>query len=75
MTEERYLTLGPQPPYETKRYGYIALNKLRSGWFQIGSDFVIGKECDSLQEIEFEVDQIRNDLDEIVRLSRERFRT
>jgi hypothetical protein len=74
MTEEIYLKFGPQPPYSTKGRGYIALNNSATRR-EISSDFLLGKECSSLQEIESEVAVIRRDLDEIVRLARERFKS
>jgi hypothetical protein len=67
----RFLKFGPEQPNPAIRSSWIALVD-KDANLQIGGDFLIGKQCQFLSEIEEEVEQIRSDLDEILRDARKR---
>lgn len=72
MAVGKILKFGPEPPYQTAGRGYIALDDAQAAT-QISGDFLVGPECSSLSEVEAVVNQLRRDLDEILRLARARF--
>jgi hypothetical protein len=65
---QRYLKFGSRTGRKT---GWIALaNKDRNT--QIDGDFLIGKECQFLSEIEQEVEDIKAELEEVLAAARKR---
>jgi hypothetical protein len=68
----KFLRFGPEQSNPALKTCWIAVvNKEAS--IQIGSEHLIGKQCQFLDEIEEEVEQLRADLDEILRDARKRF--
>ena len=65
----RYLKLGPAIPYRTGHNGHIALENVQ----QMGSDFLVTKECSSLAEFEAEIAELRGDIDRILEEARTAF--
>ncbi len=68
----KFLRFGPEQPNPGRKTCWIALvNKDVNT--QIGGDFLVGRECQFITEIQSEVDQIKADLDEILREAKKRF--
>jgi hypothetical protein len=65
----RHLKLGPALPYRTGKNCHIALEDVQ----QIGSDFLVTRECSSLAEFEAEVAGIKEELDRIHKEARTAF--
>jgi len=62
----KFLRFGPEQANPSRKGCWIALvNKDLNT--QINDDFLLGRQCQFLNEIEEEVEQIRSDLDEILR--------
>jgi hypothetical protein len=72
MTDRAVLKFGPEPPDQIEGRAHIALSDHQTR-AQISRDFVVGREHSSIATLEAEVEQIRRDLDEIVRRARARF--
>ena len=72
MDSPRLLKFGPEPPSATERRAYVALEHLQHRLTQVSGDYLVGREHSSLASLEAEVEQMRRDLNEILRRARER---
>lgn len=73
MSDQKFLKLGPESPYDTEKRAYIALSDHQTR-FQVSGEFLVGQEHSSLASLEAEVEQIRRDLDDILESARRRFK-
>jgi hypothetical protein len=67
----KFLRFGPEQTNSAIKTFWIALVN-KDANVQMGGDFLIGKQCQFLTEIEEEVEQIKSDLDEVLRVARKR---